>query len=364
MPKRYDPRVNAVRDLAELASWQEGHSEPVTEPDLPIVDSHHHLWRRVPPAVYLPEDLMRDAEGHNVLATVFIECRTNYRQDGPDEYRSLGETEFVLDAVTSAPADPKTVVAAGIVAYADLRRGDGVRPVLEAQAETARGRLRGIRHQMRWDADGIGLFGRDDPPGLALDPRFREGIAALSAFGLSFDAWVFHPQLGEVADFARAFPNLPIIVNHVGGPLGCGRYAGRREEVFAASRQGIAELARCPNVLMKVGGLGMLYCGFPFHERGLPPTSRELADAWRPYVMKCIDRFGPGRCMFESNFPVAKQSCSYRLLWNAFKRLCSGMSDAEKLDLFSRTATRAYRLEQQTCQTNHVRPRESLRTSS
>jgi predicted TIM-barrel fold metal-dependent hydrolase len=344
MPQTYDPAVNAVRTLDEAAAWQSAATEPVIDPERTIVDPHHHLGsNRL--GLYRPADYLADASGHRVVASVFIEYRTFYRSDGPDELRCIGETEFVVDAVASCDAAAASGLCAGIVAHADLRLGDRVRPVLEAQAEAAKGRLRGIRHQLRWDANGIGLFGRKDPPHLARDPAFRAGYAQLAPLGLAFDAWAFHPQLGELAELANAFPDTTMIVNHVGGPLGVGEYANRRDEVFAQWRAGIAQLAGCPNVLMKLGGLGMLYYGFDFHQREVPPGSVELARAWQPYVDECIQRFGVDRCMFESNYPVDKQSCSYRALWNAFKRMTSGLSEAEKTALFSGTAARAYRLD-------------------
>lgn len=336
----YDPRRNAVRSLAALAAWQGGAAEPVLEPDLPIVDSHHHLWCR-DNGDYRPGDFAADAGGHAVVATVCIECSAGYRPDGPEELRSVGETEFIAAEAAGAPNG----VGAAIVGQADLRLGARVREILEIHIEAGQGRFRGIRQQLRWDPAGIGMFGRPGPRSLALDPAFREGFAALAPLGLSFDAWLFHPQLDELVDLARAFPDTAIILNHVGGPLGVGAHAGRRDEVLALWRRGIVELARCPNVQVKVGGLGMLYYGFDFHERGAPPDSVELAAAWRPYAEECFDRFGVDRCLFESNFPVDKQSCSYNALANAFKRLTRGFSEAERSAFFSRNAARTYRIE-------------------
>ncbi|MGO1075807.1 amidohydrolase family protein [Inquilinus sp. CA228] len=336
----YDPRRNAVRSLAALAVWQSGATEPALEPDLPMVDSHHHLWRR-DSGNYLPGDLASDAGGHAVVATVCIECGAGYRPDGPEELRPVGETEFIAAEAAGA----SNGVGAAIVGRADLRLGTRVQEVLNAHIEAGQGRFRGIRQPLRWDAAGIGMFGKPGPRGLALDPDFREGFAALAPLGLSFDAWLFHPQLDELVDLARAFPDTAIILNHVGGPLGVGAYAGRRDEVLALWRHGIAALAQCPNVLVKVGGLGMLYYGFDFHERAVPPGSTELAAAWRPYAEECFDRFGIDRCLFESNFPVDKQSCSYNALANAFKRLTRGFSEAERSAFFSRNAARTYRIE-------------------
>jgi predicted TIM-barrel fold metal-dependent hydrolase len=176
------------------------------------------------------------------------------------------------------------------------------------------------------------------------DRRFREGFGCLAPLGLSFDAWLYHPQLPELADLARAFPGTTIVVNHVGGPIRVGPYAGRRDEAFAEWAASVADLARCPNVAMKIGGLGMRLLGFAFRDRAAPPGSAELAELWRPYVERCIESFGAERCMFESNFPVDKAYYGYRACWNAFKRLAAGASDDEKHALFAGTATRTYRL--------------------
>jgi predicted TIM-barrel fold metal-dependent hydrolase len=338
----YDPSRNAVRSLRELAAWQAQESEPVLDPGLPIVDTHHHLWRR-DTGDYLPADLMADFGGHAVVATIGIECGAGYREDGPEEMRPVGETEFIVAETAGVGTPPG--LCAGIVGRVDLRLGDRVQGVLEAHIAAGRGRFRGIRQPLRWDAAGIGMFGRPGPQSLALDAAFRDGFARLAPLGLSFDAWLFHPQLDELVDLARAFPDTAIILNHVGGPLGTGPYAGRRDEVFAEWRRGIAALAQCPNVLVKIGGLGMLYYGFDFHERAIPPGSAELAAAWQPYAEECFTRFGIDRCLFESNFPVDKQSCSYRVLANAFKRLTQGFSAAEKAAFFSRNGARAYRLD-------------------
>lgn len=339
-PARYDPATSDFRPMPELDAWLARQSEPVLEPELPIIDPHQHFWHRTR-GDYLPAALLADAAGHRLIGTVFIECRTSYRQTGPEEMHPLGETEFVVAATAGAPPG----LAAGIVGFADLTLGPRVRPVLEAQIAAGQGRFRGIRHQLRWEATGVGMYGRPYPPGLALDPDFRRGFAELAPLGLSFDAWLFHTQLEELLDLARAFPETAIIVNHGGGPLGVGRHAGRRREIFELWRERIAAVAACPNLVMKVGGFGMLYSGFDFHEAEAPPDSTRLAAAWRPYVETCLERFGPGRCMFESNFPVDRQSCSYRALWNAFKRLTGGYSAEERAALFHGTASRIYRLD-------------------
>jgi L-fuconolactonase len=322
--------------------------EPVLEPELPIVDTHHHLWDR-PDHRYLLHELLADLDtGHNVVATVFVECHAMYRARGPAEMRPVGETEFVagVAAMSDSGRYGLTRVTAGIVGFADLTLGDRVEPVLEAHLRAGGGRFRGVRHAAAWDASEIiGNSAVATGPHLMKQPAFREGVARLSALGLSLDAWVFHPQLGDAIDLARAFPTASIIVGHVGGPLGYGPYAGKRDEVFATWKGAITELARCPNVVMKLGGMMMRLAAYDYGVRPAPPSSAELASLWGPYIETCIEQFGAGRCMFESNFPVEKMGIGYAALWNAFKRIAGGASADEKLALFSGTARRAYRLD-------------------
>jgi predicted TIM-barrel fold metal-dependent hydrolase len=261
--------------------------------------------------------------------------------------RPVGEIEFAngVAAMSASGGYGKPRVCAGIVGHADLTLGSRVEPVLAAHIRAGGDRFRGIRHITAWDADpSIRNPAYSPPRGLLGDKAFREGFAVLGRLGLSFDAWLYHPQIGELADLARAFPATRVVLNHVGGPIGIGAYAGKRKEVFAAWAASIAALADCPNVCVKVGGLGMRMGGFGFHEKAEPPSSGTLAAAWRPYVETCIEAFGPSRCMFESNFPVDKISGSYALYWNAFKRLASGASAADKAALFRDTAKRFYRL--------------------
>lgn len=327
--------------------WVARTQEDVLEPGLPICDPHHHLWD-FPRHRYLLPDLLADTgSGHDIRSTVFIECTAFYRADGPEEMRPVGETEFVDGAAAMAASGRygATRACAGIVGLADLSLGERVDTVLAAHVAAGNGRFRGIRHAAGWDAsDAVHNSHTRPPPGLYRDPTFREGFARLKVHGLSFEAWLYHPQLGDVADLARAFPEHAIVLDHVGGPLGVGPYAGRRDEVFASWRESIREIAACPSVHVKLGGLGMKICGFEFHKQAEPPNSEALAEAWRPYVETCIEAFGASRCMFESNFPVDKASCSYPVLWNAFKRLAAGASADEKAALFHDTAVRFYRL--------------------
>jgi predicted TIM-barrel fold metal-dependent hydrolase len=334
--------------LAIRKEWLDRRREDPLDPALPIVDPHHHLIDRPESGTYLMSDLLEDiGSGHSIVATVYLEWLSMYRAGGPEEMRPVGEIEFAngVAAMSASGGYGKPRLCAGIVGYADLMLGARVAEVLEAMIAVGGGRFRGIRYiassdpdQAQWGATFV------RPQGLLLDKRVREGFAQLAPLGLSFDAWAFHPQLGDVVDLARAFPATPIVMNHVGGPIGLGRYKGKRNEVFADWSARIRELAACPNVHVKLGGLGMKMFGFDVHEGELPPSSEQLAAAWRPYVETCIAAFGPSRAMFESNFPVDKGSYGYGVFWNACKRLAQGASAAEKADLFHDTASRFYRL--------------------
>jgi L-fuconolactonase len=328
--------------------WLDRRREEIIEPDLSIVDPHHHLVDRPETGRYLLPELLADtASGHNITATVYLEWLSMYRKAGPVELRPVGEIEFAngVAAMAASGTYGKTRVCAGIVGYADLALGTPVERVLEAMIAAGGGRFRGIRFitashpdQAAWGSAVI------RPTGLLMDPRVREGFSRLAPLGLSFDAWMYHTQLGELIDLAHAFPETPIVLDHVGGPIGLGPYAGKRDEVFAEWSGKIRELAACPNVHIKLGGLGMRMFGFTHHLGELPPSSEELAAAWRPYIETCIAAFGPERAMFESNFPVDKGSCGYAVLWNAFKRIATGCSAAEKDALFTGTASKFYRL--------------------
>ena len=327
--------------------------EEVIEPALPICDPHHHLWDRHGNRYLLDELLadtgQADAGGarHNVRSTVFVECASMYRADGPEPLQPVGETEFVngVAAMSASGGYGDTRVAAGIVSFADLCLGAAVREVLQAHIDAARGRFRGIRHAAGWHASEQIRNSHSNPvEHLLLDASFREGFAQLAPLGLSFDAWLFHPQLPELTDLAHAFPDTTIVLDHFGGPLGIGPYAGQADEVYADWKRDIDALARCPNVVAKLGGLAMPINGFDWHKRAPRPTSQQLAEATARYYLHAIERFGPERCMFESNFPVDKVSCSYLVLWNSFKRLAAGFSAAEKAALFHDTAVRVYRL--------------------
>ena len=322
-------------------------AEPILEPDLPIVDTHHHLWD-VPGYRYLLDDLLADLDcGHNVVATVFEECRSMYRAGGPEEMKPVGEVEFVagVAAMSDSGRYGPARICRGIVGFADLSLGERVAAVLEAQIEAGGGRFRGIRYSAGWDADPIignshGVAG----PGLYRDPKVRAGLRELARLGLVLDAWVFHPQLGDAVELARAFPDASIVMCHMGGPLGYGPYAGRGDEVFARWKASMTELAKCPNVVVKLGGVMMRLAAYDYMALPAPPSSEELAGHWGRYVKTCIDLFGADRCMVESNFPVEKMGIGAAALWNALKRLTAGASADEKTAIFSGTANRVYRL--------------------
>ncbi len=340
------------RNDTELKAWLARRpGETALEQDLPIIDPHHHFWDTPHRGQYLLPELQADiGGGHNIVATVFLECQSMYRKGGPRDMAPLGEVEFVngIAAMSASGNYGPCRVAEAIIGHADLTIGARVRDVLEAALAAGGGRFRGIRYGVAWDgSDAVGKFAsRVVPPHLVREPRFREGFAQLAGLGLSFESWQYHPQLSDAIDLARAFPDTSIILNHVGGVLGVGPYSGRRQEILAGWRKDIGALARCPNVTVKLGGIGMTSFGFDFHERDIPPSSEELAAAWRQYVEPCVEAFGADRCMFESNFPPDKQSCGYTELWNAFKRITSGASEAEKTALYSGTAARVYRLSQ------------------
>lgn len=327
-------------------TWLAKGTEEAIEPELEIVDPHHHMWdTETRYGRYELDDLRLDTEaGHNVVETVFIDCGANYRPDGPEPMRPVGETEYIAGRAAASEETPGAVIAA-IVSHADLTLGASVGEVLTAHVESAGGRFRGIRHSgARSDDDAIPTSRVQPPADLYLQPAFQEGARTLARMGLSFEAWQYHPQLDMVVDLARAVPDLSIIVNHLGGPIGVGSYAQRRDEVLDDLRSRLAELAELENVSLKVGGIGMTRFGARWHEADEPPTSDELLAEWGETLRYAIETFGPDRCMFESNFPVDGETTGYVVLWNTFKKASQGYSVAERADLFSGTARRIYRL--------------------
>ncbi len=332
--------------------WLALTAEPALEPELPICDPHHHFWDfrtgRIPYQRYLLDELTVDIHsGHNVRSTVFVEARSMYRSGGPEEMRPVGEVEFVqgLAAASASGLYGSGRAAAAIVGHANLNLGARVEPVLEALQAASTNRFRGIRHSVTWDPHPeVENTAANNRQGQLASAEFRAAARVLAHRGLSFDAWLYFPQLPELADFAAAVPDLPIILNHIGGLLRVGPYGDRDDEVMATWRKGIAAVAHCPNVTVKLGGIGMPRTGFDWHLRNKPIGSEELAASMAPLMAYCIEQFGPNRCMFESNFPVDKVSYSHNVLFNAFKRLSAGYSAVERAAMFHDTATRVYRI--------------------
>jgi L-fuconolactonase len=341
------PQMPAVQAPVRQ-EWLAKRTEEILEPGLPIVDPHHHLWDAPRYRYMFPELLADLGSGHNIVATMYEQAREMYRADGPEELKSLGETEFItgVAAMSASGKYGPTKCIAGITGFVDLRLGSRAKGVIERHISVSDGRLRAIRNGSTWSEDPVlKPMSSGMPQGLLLDKTFREGVATLAGLNLAFDAWMFQTQLGDLVDLARAFPQTTIVLNHVGGPVEIGPYAGKRDEAFKEWRGLIQQIAAFPNTYVKLGGLGMRMIGFDFFNNAEPPASEDLAKAWKPYIETCIAAFGPQRSMFESNFPVDKGTCSYPVLWNAFKRLAAGHSADEKTALFSGAAKKAYRLE-------------------
>lgn len=331
--------------LAPDDRWLATLQEEVLEPDLPIIDPHHHLWVRNGYTYLLPEFAADLDSGHNVVATVFAECHSMYRLDGKEEERSLGETEFVRgQAAMSASGGFGPARACDVMfGNVDLTLGDAVEPLLEQHMAAAGGRFRGVRVSTGWHEDDK-IHNVSEMPHLLLDPRVNTAASVLERLGLSLDCWPYHTQLDEVAELAQSHPHLTIILNHVGSPILGGPYRGRTAEVFKDWKAGIERLSQCENIYVKLGAMPIRMPGYD-GDRTLPPGSEEVAQTWRPWMETCIEAFGAARSMYESNFPVQKRWCSYQVCWNAFKRLSAGASETEKADLFYAAAARAYRID-------------------
>ena len=330
----------------ELDAWLELTQEDVLDPDLPICDPHHHLWDK-PGDRYMIDEISRDVgSGHNIVQTVFVEVDAMYRSSGPEEMRPIGESEWVrgIGAQSDSGLYGRTKVATGIVGYANLNLGSSVEPVLEAMESVSSGRFRSVRHTCSWDEYEPLRSHRSGWPGMMAETKFREGLSKLIDRGHSFDALVYHPQLSELTELVDAFPNGVFVLNHIGRPLGVGPYQGHRDKVYEVWKKDMAKLAERSNVLVKVGGLGNRVSGFGWDTQPEPPNSQELVEKTSPYYLYTIEVFGPERCMFESNFPVDKNSYSYKTIWNSFKRMTQGFSSTEKTWLFHDTAAKAYRL--------------------
>jgi predicted TIM-barrel fold metal-dependent hydrolase len=332
--------------LAVREDWLARRQEAVLEPELPIVDAHHHFYDR-PGWTYLEGEYLADARsGHNVVASVYMQAQTRYRPEGPVALKAVGETDYV-SSIARKHADGIPQLAKGIVGHVDLRLGGEVREALEAHLQAAGGRFKGVRHLTTWDADASLVNPLSAAPrGLLLDQAYGRGVAQLASLRLSYDAWLFFHQLPELFELAKSVPDTPVVINHCGGIVRVGAYETLRKQVHEAWLHSMQRLASLPNVHVKLGGLGMRINGFDFEKGVLPPSSGQLAEAWKPWMEPCIEALGADRCMFESNFPVDKGSYSYVTCWNAFKRLTSGASARERQALFEGTATRVYRLTQ------------------
>ncbi|XAH22026.1 amidohydrolase family protein [Xylophilus sp. GW821-FHT01B05] len=324
--------------------------EEVLDPGLEIIDAHLHLWQPPNGYRYYIEEHAKDLAscGHNVVASVYAECFHMYRATGPDHLRYVGETEFAVGQAAMAASGRYTDcrVASAIIGHGDLTLGERTRDLLLAHIEAANGRFRGVRQLGKWDADPA-VRGKycADRPHLYLDPEFGRGIDVLASLDLAFDASIFHPQLSDVAGLARAHPDARIVLIHCGSPVGHGAYAGRQEQVHAAWLAGLQEVAQCPNVSVKMGGILINIGNVDYASAKAPPTSRELADLWRPWIEPCIELFGADRCMVSSNFPVDKAGFGYGTVWNMFKHITAGCSTDEKRMIFSGTARRVYRMD-------------------
>ncbi len=332
----------AVGPTPGSQQWLDSVGEDVVDPDAPIIDPHHHLWPAGEGMHYALADLEADlASGHNVIDTVFVECGAAYRRGSGDPAAPVGETEFV----TAEAERSSRQVMGGIVAHADLTDAEHLDAVLDAHEAAAHGRLRGIRHagSHALHPEVLTIPGRA-PVGLYADPAFRAGVARLGERGLTYDTWHYHYQNQEFAALARSVPGTTIVLDHFGTPLGVGPYASQREQIFGQWTTDIADIATCDNVVAKIGGLAMPDNGFGWHTAERPPTSDEFVEAQRRYYLHAIEQFGPGRCMFESNFPVDRRSLSYRVVWNGFKKMIADFSPDERDAMLRGTAARIYRL--------------------
>lgn len=331
--------------------WLAQIQEDVLEPERPIIDPHHHLWKSRFDRDYLLPELWRDTDsGHNIVKTMFMECRAFYYREGPEHLRPVGETEYIakVAAESQANVDGKANIA-GIIAHADLRlAGESIeklQEVLDAHRDKSNGLFRGIRHSAARDKRPEDLFiVGSAPPYLHGKESFRQGIRELARQGLTYDTWHYHHQNLDFLDLARAVPECTMILDHFGTPLGIGIYSNSKDEIFEEWKQEIRQIAKCENVYAKLGGLAMPDNGYSWHKADCPPTSDEVIAAQKRYYLHAIDCFGPERCMFESNFPVDRLSLSYQVIWNVYKKLVADFSEEEKHAMFYGTAEKVYSL--------------------
>lgn len=331
--------------------WLSQVKEEIIDPERVIIDPHHHLWRNGLGIDYLLDELWADTgSGHRVEKTVFIECRAFYDRDAPEHLRSLGETRHIAElAETGKTQRPEQAAIAGIVAYADLTLA-GVseallRETLGKHIQLGNPLLRGIRQAGAYDKNTDGFFILPRAPVYLYGKEsFRQGLRILPEYGLTYDTWHYHHQNQDFCELAASVPECTMILDHFGTPLGVGRYAGCRDEIFQQWKQDIRDISRCKNVYAKLGGMAMPDNGFGWNLREQPPTSDEFLSRQQHYYMHTIECFGPERCMFESNFPVDRFSIGYHVLWNAFKKMTVDFSETEKHAMFYGTAEKVYRL--------------------
>jgi len=341
--------------IFELFDGEDGPAEEILDPELPIIDAHHHLWPTDSPIASFPlEDFLRQdvLTRHNIVATVFAECMAAYRPDGDEALRPVGETEFVVSSCPLGGSGPQ--VAAGIVGFAQLRDPSAAARALDAHIEAGQGRFRGVRHNVYWHAqqDQLTTGPRTFPRHLLLDDRFRAGLREVDSRGLSYDVYLYSDQLPDLAETADALPGLQFVLCHLGGPVTVDRSPQGRQEVFDRWRVNMAEVGKRPNIALKVGGLGLHHFGFGYERMEQRPSGELLARLWRDYFDVAVDAFGPARCIAESNFPPDKHGFSYAAFWNALKILSSGFSQEERDSLFHGAASRIYRLDPALAQRN------------
>jgi predicted TIM-barrel fold metal-dependent hydrolase len=328
------------------AEWLATVTEEIVEPDRPIIDTHHHLWK-IPSmwGTYVLDDLWADTgSGHKIKKTVFIDCHSSYRENGPDHLKPVGETEFVVAVAEDSARQEDKATIAGIVGHANMTLGEQVAEVLQAHEVAGKGLFRGIRHAGPYDPTGTLSNPGSRRPGLYAREDFRTGVKTLGNLGYSYDTWHFFHQNQEYLALAQAVPGTTMILDHFGTPLGVGAYAGKQDEIFEQWKKDIRDIAKCPNVFAKLGGMSMPDNGFGWDSNPSPPTSDDFVEAQKRYYLHMIECFGPDRCMFESNFPVDKLSISYQVLWNGMKKIVMDFSEDEKHAMFYGTAEEVYRL--------------------
>jgi predicted TIM-barrel fold metal-dependent hydrolase len=330
--------------MTEHDQWLAQVVEDIIDPDREIVDPHHHLWQR-PDWNYELAELWGDTSaGHNVVQTVFLECGSKYLGDGAEHFRPVGETTYVAKIAAASAQDPNKARIAAIVSRADLRHAE-LDAVLDAHEAASQGLFRGIRHAGAREPhpDGF-LIPGSAPAGLYADAAFQRGVARLGERGYTYDTWHYFHQNADFAELAKAVPDTTLVLDHFGTPLGVGYYAGKQHAIFTQWQKDIETIARCPNVVAKLGGLAMPDNGFGWDKRERPPSSDEFVDAQAKYYHHTIECFGAQRCMFESNFPVDRLSISYPILWNGLKKIASRYTEAEQSAMFNGTARRVYQL--------------------